>query len=255
MPHPDQVSTDNLRNVARQLGGWLDPSAAEKFRAAGRGAVPLAESSDVPGSSSPGAADAASPPRAFELPAFELGESFALYSLGAEDIENGLLYGADLTKLARATERWHHQVKVDKKPVGFARSTCKGDADFEVQQIYLSELARYVDEAITWIDRQEEQNPGDAESDPVVRLLVVPVYQVHAFWLCKPGADVKPYAAASNAATRVGSGAWPKGGESHVLVIDAPRHLDGLRPDTLLGSKEFLEAFRGKEQFGGLTFT
>ena len=306
MPHPDQVSNDTLTSVARQLGGWLDQSAAAKFRAAGQGPAPTPPATPSPGgplpagpslsapssgsessapssgpessgplsaseSSAPGGAGAGAlfePTPAFELQAFELGESFALYSLGPDDIERGLAGGGDLTQLARATGRWHHQIKVDKKAVGFARSACEGEADFEVRQIYLSELAKYVDEAITWIDDYEAKNPYDAEADPVVRLLTVPAYQVHAFWLCRPGAEENTWAATSEAAAQVAqaapraeqaaprseSGAWADGGQSKVLVIDAPPHLEGLRPNTLLSSKEFLEAFPGREQFGGLVF-
>jgi hypothetical protein len=254
MPHPDQVSTENLTSVARQVGNWLDQSAAEKFRAAGQGANPPAGPPNFSESSSPSASDAGLPPAATPPP-FELGESFAVYSLGAEYVEKGPPGGADLAQLARKTGRWHHQIKVGKKPVGFARSTGEGDAAVELQQIYVSDLAKYVDEAITWLDAYEEQNPNGEAPDPVVRLLVVPAYQVHAFWLCDPRAEGEPPSGASRTPAKAESGAWGYGGESRVLVIDAPPHLDGLRPNALLGSGEFLEAFRGKEQFGGLIFT
>lgn len=251
MPHPDQVSTDSLDSVARQLGGWIDQSAAAKFRAAGQG--PMAAPPNPRKSSQ---ADAGGEAAQFDAPAaFELGESFAVYLLGAKDIEAGLLYGHDLSRLARATGRWHHQIKVGKRAVGFARCTCKGDADFEVQQIYHSELARRVDESITWLDEHEKQHPYDAKSDPVARLLVVPAYQVHAFWLCEHAEYAGSRQASSRARRRAGSRARRGEGQSRVLVIDAPPHLDGLPLNTLLGSKEFFEAFRGKEQFGGLIFT
>jgi hypothetical protein len=211
----DRASKDALVNVARNLGGWLDTPMADKLaRAAGASPAHslLTMSESLPEGDAP-------PPA---KPSYELGESFALWTLGFKAIQKGLWTGEDLGRLATSSGRWHHQVKVNKNPVGFARTTPPdGEAAATVLQLYVTDIAKAIDGAIKWLDRFEEANPDYVRQSPTVRLLHVPPYYLYAFWLVK--SDNQP---------------------SDVLVIDAPTILKELPFDKLIDSKEFLNAFR-----------
>lgn len=143
----------------------------------------------------------------------EMGESFGVWSLGADVIHGN----ADLSKLVTQTGRWHHQIRFGGKAGAFARSIALGPdaANWSVTQLYESDLAAKIDEATDWID----QNVKD---DPVVRLLIVPAYHLHAFWIFD-------------------------GTDSRVLVVDMPNQFSQLQYRQLYSSKEFLESL-AKEQ-------
>jgi len=249
--HPDETPPGALKGVSRQLGGWLDKTMAGKFRAAG-GAPDLTNEFLALGSG----ADSSTPP------SFELRETFRVYTLRFGQIEKGLKEGSDLTQLAEPTGRWHHQVMCNGQPVGFARSLSESAEGFDVCQLYVSALARRIDKAVTWIDDFEQSNPDYAASDPVVRLLFIPSYQTHAFWIVRGSSGGSLRALASRVLKSVGLNVMRESGGSDVLIIDAPSYLTDVPPDqkplrgeTLLSSKELLEAFHGKEPLGGgLTF-
>src|SRR5262245_20890226 len=105
----------------------------------------------------------------------ELTESFSLWALGADVVAKTY---ADLAQLARQTGRWHHQIKIDGKAQAFARSMPLGPdaANWSLRELFRSEIAGKIDEAIAWVDT-------NVTGDPLVRLLVAPAYQLHAFWL------------------------------------------------------------------------
>jgi hypothetical protein len=149
----------------------------------------------------------------------ELTESFSVWSLGADAVAK---VHADLAQLAHNTGRWHHQIKIDGKADSFARSMPLGPdaADWSVREVFASDVARKIDEGIEWIDRNV---PGD----PLVRLLVVPAYHLHAFWLTE-------------------------GGVSQVLVVDMPPGFSKLQPGKLYTSKEFLEALAQEQHVIGI---
>ena len=236
--HPDVTSPDALKGVSRQLGGWLDETMAGKFHAA------------------------STPPADAQPPWFEMKETFRVYTLRLDKIEKGLKEGSDLIELAEPTGRWHHQVSCNVQPVGFARSLSKSAEGFDVCQLYVSALARLIDEAVTWIDDFEGRHPDYAASDPVVRLLFIPSYQTHAFWIVRGSSGSSLRALASRALKGLGLNVGRESEGSSVLIIAAPSYLTDAPPDrrplrqqTLLTSKELLEAFRGKEPLGGgLTF-
>jgi hypothetical protein len=250
MFHPDQISKEKLENVSMQLGRWLDKTATERFRAAGEkvGASPAFLNNDELSLT-----EASAPPLATQPPSFRLGETFVLWSLGFDRITDGLRTGVDLVQLARPTGRWHHQIKINAEPVGFARSFSKDDAlGLDVRQMFVSDLARYIDEALAWIDEFEVEHPDYAASHSLVRLLFVPAYQTHAFWLSRGDSGSWLQSLMSRAAKIFGMAPKQNDGKSDLLIIDAPSHLSALRPNTLLSSDAFLEAFRGEAPLGGL---
>lgn len=248
--HPDKVSHGALEGVSRQLGGWLDGTTAGKFRAASTASGLAHESLTLDSLT-----DFSTPPANAQPPSFELRETFCVYSLRFDRIEEGLQTGADLVQLAEPTGRWHHQVMCGGWTVGFARSLSESAASFNVCQLYVSDLAKHIDDAVTWIDAFEKQNPAYAASAPVVRLLFIPSYQTHAFWLVRGPSGGFFRSLVSRVLRVLGIDAKKETGGSDVLIIDAPSYLRPLRPLTKLSSKELLEAFRGVQPLGGgLTF-
>jgi hypothetical protein len=248
--HPDDVPNDALKSVSQQLGDWFDATTVGEFHPTSvmpgathelpniNEGVAIAEGGSMP--------SAPAPP-----PSFELRETFAIWSLSIDRIEDGLRTDKDLVELARWTGRWHHQVVCNERPVGFARSTNRSVAALDVCQLYTSDLAKHIDDAITWLDEFEAQNPDNAASNRLVRLLFVPSYQTHAFWLIKEPPKDSPETLGSS---RVNP--EPVQAGSDVLIIDAPSYLEPLRPLMMLTSNELLEALREKEPLGGgLTFS
>lgn len=111
----------------------------------------------------------------------EIRESFELWTLELD----ALVYGVTtqnmyLRQLARPTGRWHHQITFDDKAEAFARTSISstGEGHHVLEELFISPLARHVDEAINWVD----QNTQDLD-DPLVYLLVAPAHYLHAFWL------------------------------------------------------------------------
>lgn len=248
---PDGLPEDDLHTISKKVGGWLDKRAVDSFHKAAGGTVAPQGLLTAARSRSKQAAP----------PQFELGETFALWTLELDAIVKGLQTGDDLIKLAGPSGRWHHQIRVNQQPVGYAR-TCRpedeaveaapqrrrrskaknqpaGPAsayqtesgnDFSLRQLYVSDLGAAIADAIRWIDNFEKKNQEYASDNPLVRLLYVQAYYVTAFWLVKE-----------------------REGESDLLLIDAPLSLKGLRYDRLLSSREFLEAFRDAPRpIGGL---
>jgi len=145
----------------------------------------------------------------------ELTESFAVWTLGADAVTKPSM---DLSQLARQTGRWHHQIKIDGKPEAFARSMPLGPkaADWSVRQLFTSRIAKRLDEAIDWVDR-------NVQGDPLVRLLLVPPWHLHTFWLVEDR-------------------------ESRILVVDIPLSYTKLQYRKLYTSKEVLETLAQEQR-------
>jgi hypothetical protein len=144
----------------------------------------------------------------------EMTESFSVWFLGADAVGDPTI---DISQSARNTGQWHHQINAGGKPEAFARSQPLGPdaASWTIQEFFTSEIAKKIDDAIDWIDQ-------NVTGDPLARLLVVPAYQVHAFWL-------------------------KEGDASRVVVVDMPAGFSHLQYQKVYTSKEFLEAL-AKEQ-------
>lgn len=102
----------------------------------------------------------------------------------------------DVPDVAERTNRWH-QVRFDGRAEMFVRSALAGAHPpiLELRELFLSRIAEKIDRAIDAV----EPFPGDL----LVRLLILPSHQVHAFWLYFEGSD-----------------------SSQVLVLDAPGQLE-----------------------------
>ena len=152
--------------------------------------------------------------------AIELTESFSVWMLGADAVMKS---DTDLSQLAEQTGRWHHQIKLDGKAESFARSMPLGpDAtSWTLREHFESEIAKKIDDAIEWIDQ-------NVKGDPVVRLLIVPAYHLHAFWLKEEQT-------------------------SNILIVDMPQGLTKLQYGKLYTSKGFLEALAQEQHIIGVS--
>lgn len=159
-------------------------------------------------------------PNMLQAKSVELTESFAIWALGADAITKS---GTDLSLLAHQTGRWHHQIKLDGKPELFARSMPLGPeaANWSVREMFASSVAKKIDDAIDWVDR-------NVKIDPLVRLLIVPAYHLHAFWL-------------------------KEGEGSQVLVVDMPQTYTKLQGARLYTAKEFLDTLAQEQHIVGLS--
>lgn len=151
--------------------------------------------------------------------AMEMTESFSVWALEADSVTKP---NGDLSQLARQTGRWHHQIKIDGRAESFARSMPLGPdaANWSVREIFESAVAQRIDDAIEWID-------SNVKGDPLVRLLIVPAYHVHAFWLIE-------------------------GGTSNIVVADMPQSFAKLQTGKLYCAKEFLEALSQEQHIIGI---
>jgi hypothetical protein len=136
----------------------------------------------------------------------------------------------DLNILAKPLGQWHLQIKSDTTPIAYARSSTVGSAatDWSVDGIFQSELAQEFDEAIGWIDNNF---PGE---NFLVRLLVIPAYQVHALWLINED-DPK---------------------DQQIVVIDAPKEYGFHLPPNIDNAEEigaFLNHLRSVKHAEGIT--
>ena len=157
--------------------------------------------------------------------AADLGETFAVYRLDPGSVSQFRETGSDLLQLAKPTGRWHHQIVVDGRGEAFARSTAarKDNSSASLRGLFVSPLAARIDNAIRWIN-------DNAGGDPLVRLLIAPAYQIHAFWLVYEGRPA-----------------------SKVFIVKAPSRFARLKRDRLLKSSEFLKALSTKGHHTGIS--
>src|SRR4051794_21164320 len=112
----------------------------------------------APGRVPPGARAVFRPPLAAELT-----EHFTVWALSVDALQRP---GDKLADLATQTDRWHHQLRVDGKSESFARSKPGvAGGDWELMEVFRTEVAAAIDRGITWID-------DNVRGDPLVRLLV-----------------------------------------------------------------------------------
>jgi hypothetical protein len=88
-----------------------------------------------------------------------------------------------LSDLAVDTGYWYHQVRVAGRAREFAKSRPFGPSpqDWRVEEV-VSPVAEQVDRAIDWID-SHHLDPSSA------RILAVPSYLTHVFWLANDHAE------------------------------------------------------------------
>lgn len=155
------------------------------------------------------------------LSPIELRETFDVWMLRLDTIAYGAAYNIELTKLATDIGRYHHQITFAGLAEAFARSslpvTPQGSPTLE--ELFVSPLAKRIDEAIEWIDQT-------VTDDPLVRLLVVPSHYLSALWLA--------YSTGPSRVLIVDVGGAPS--------IDFEHILNGLKANQLHDSSAFLQA-------------
>jgi len=154
----------------------------------------------------------------------QLGETFSVWVLGLDAVSHPNISDTDIHELMVATGRWHHQVRYEGQAQAFARSVSDdspGSEGFLVTQLFASHIAQKIDKAIDWVDQ-------NVSGDPLVRLVIIPAFHLHAFWLME------------------------RKRESQILVIDMPHSFKHLSYKTLYPTKEFLTLLSRESHVQGL---
>jgi hypothetical protein len=151
-----------------------------------------------------------------------LGESFEVFLLPVDRIPAAADPGG-LAKTLQRTGHWHHQVLVDGKAWGYARSATLGSAQHQqsVQHVLASRLAGKVAKATEAIDA------GRPEDDTKARFVTIPAYQVHAFLLEGPRA-------------------------TEVFVVDSPHAQNGPQEGKFYTETEFLQRLLAATHIQGI---
>lgn len=168
------------------------------------------------------------------MDSFELGEQFLMECLNEEEIHDVKSWDRDLADLITPTGRRHHQLTNQKRAFGYARSLVTNDDTPETLcQLFATQLAPKIQDAIEWLDRHEEEK--FSEGTWRVRLVTIPTFHTHAFLIqqLENGSDVSI-------------------GESYILVVSKPKWMETLPLHKLLRTKQFLQAFEGKSPIIGV---
>lgn len=231
--HPDEFPDNEIPGLQGQINNWLGDILPVNESGA-NDSNPLTPSASGGGGSLEVASTENSTSGAAQTE-YDLGESFQVYRLDASPFVQGNIPDRDLAELVEATDRWHHQLIANHKAIGYSRSLTSGEG---ICQLFVSDLAGAIQDAIVWLNAYEAEHPEYTADLPRVRLLIVPGFNVYAFWIQRTrGFENEP------------SADW----ESHVLVISAPDSMDNLPRQRLLDTKEFLSAFSGVTPMLGLT--
>ena len=193
MAHADTIPSEAALSIARQIGERLP------------GVVPPGLAAVKPGMGA------------------ELGETFSVWTLKSVEDKTLGFSDEDLPHIAMRTGYWHHQIRCGRQAKAFAwsvNSTPSGAKEWTVTQVAASDIARWIDEAIDWIDRH-------ASGDPLVRLIVMPEYHLHTFWL-------------------------EEDGHNHFLIVDMPPTFKKLKRRTLYSTEDFLRLLYQEPQAQGI---
>lgn len=166
--------------------------------------------------------------RPLEQHGLNLGETFEVWRLIPDAIREIASANTDIARLTRRSGLWHHQLRSGGEPVGFARSKPLGPdpSSWSVRDIFTSEVAARIDEAIAWVDKNV---PDDVE----VRLLSIPAQQVEAFWFVTDAQSHQQW-------------------NDTLLVLRAPERMPELEFLKLVNSKEFLKSLDTPERGRGI---
>lgn len=202
MAHTDEISQDQLKKVAREIGEFIDSGLDET----------VAREEPVPDE---------------ETAPLALGETLTTWKLTDEAFkaldESNEAPGksdefGDFSKWVEPTRLLYHQILLRGTPEGFARSYREPNSESEaLVQLAPSPFAAKLEELFKAIDENRDEDQFIA-ADPVVRLLEIPPYGVFALWLFSESL-----------------------GESRVMIISAAKRLEGLIPGGILNPKEFID--------------
>jgi hypothetical protein len=200
MAHPDTIENlpALLQKVAAEIGELID-----------RGSQPQDELQDLEFEVHPAVAPA--------LP--ELEGALTIWRLKPEAfkaIEKSALQG-DINNWAVKTRLLHHQIVVNGRPAGVARSLLPARKEKLLAHFSASPIASQIQDALKMIDANNGNNDAD-EIDPVVRVLEIPPYHILALWLF-----------------------YGAGRESKVVIINAAKRYQRLKQNSFLTSTEFFK--------------
>lgn len=162
---------------------------------------------------------------------YEMTDTFAVWMIDYDEVMS-YRQGSDAFSMPKSIDRWHHQIRQGGTATGYARSAgAQPDAE-GLREVVGSELAARIDAAITVLDDLEKKDTALAEEDWVVRLLVIPAYQVHAFWLVNEASQT-----------------------SRVLIIDGPAQLERVARQELISLESLIDLLRAAPPAAGLGST
>ncbi|MGZ5434625.1 MAG: hypothetical protein ACXWID_01710 [Pyrinomonadaceae bacterium] len=198
----DNLPAHHLERVQREIGSFIN------------------DRSDAPSES----VMSGDGPELVETP-LNIGETFAIWKLKPEalrTLKDSNLRG-DLVDWVKPTSLLYHQLRFNDQQIAFARSTLDESRPQALSQLGGSEFSSLVEDAIGFIDHNE-QHDKVAKSDPIVRLLEIPSYQTFLLWLFA--------------------------GESRVVVIEAP---DELSKHSFYTSDELFKALKSIGTLAGVS--
>lgn len=198
MTHPDKISPKLIKQVAREVAEFAYKTSSQP------GSLPEAAPLDF----------ATVPRIASTLTIWSL-KSSALEKLAQTELEG------DLSEWAQQTPLLHHQVEWSNRPAGFVRSQREPLYEKSVVQINISASESPLHRVLEAVTENKFDEEDFMASDPVMRLLEIPSYQITAIWLFDE----------------------PRR-ESRIKVSSAPKRYEGLRQNRLLDSSEFFNALR-----------
>jgi hypothetical protein len=164
-----------------------------------------------------------------------LGTTIELWRLSPSAIQKPGQEQKGLRYLAKQVG-WHHQIKVNDKSVGFARSSTptNDDRNSSVDGIFMTDLAQKIDEAFSWAN--ENAGRYEALSDnKTARLLTVPAFLIDSLWFI----DESP-----EAEREMSNG--------YIYLISLPRDIKRLDAPELISAEDFVEALRKEPPGMGL---
>jgi hypothetical protein len=213
----DDFPQEHLATLAAQINSWLGDMIRSGHLPAARKSSGSVSSTDSDGE--------------MDRTAFQLGEQFVMVSLNHPEVISIEQPNYDLRALVALTGRRHHQIKYGPDAIAYARSLV--DDNENLCQLFATRLAQNVQKAMVQLDKYEDGEFADGTWR--VRLLTVPPFHTHAFFLQKV-----------NDANQVLED------DSQLFVISAPDWMERLRSHTLLSSSDFLSAFEGEKPIAGL---
>lgn len=198
MTHPDKVPSALIDQVAREVAEFAYKTSSQ------------------PGSTfEAGPLDIATAPR--------ITSTLTVWSLKPDVLEKlaQTKLEGDLSEWAQQTPLLHHQVEWLNQPAGFVRSQREPLYEKSVVQINISSSESPLHGVLEAVTENKFNEEDFMDSDPVMRLLEIPSYQITAIWLFDQ-----------------------LGRESRIKVSSAPKRYEGLRQNRLLDSSEFFNALR-----------
>ncbi len=156
------------------------------------------------------------PPPGGALPEAEIKETLSIWTFKCS-VYSLKLDSGSFGNYVKPLNHWHHQISIDDSDISFAETRPPNDdksSDWSVLRVSSnSQVSRAISKATDWVDR-------NVLGDPVVRLLLIPEFHMHTFWL-------------------------NENSRNNILLVKSPeQYLDYLKYGTLYSSQEFIKILR-----------